>query len=435
MKNLKEKLSGTLGVAGTVIWFAISSLLTFAPIWTLDLPLWASFIAVAVYFCLPVIGDCMMFGLWIWSFGVSFTLPRDMFTAFYYVAAVIYLTVYLPPFITNTANLIAPKPRHYFWENAPMKYYYFLIYFACGLSILTLIASFINSYAELAWLSVVFYGLEIILNAYTWYLLAKKMWRGPVLLCLTNLIAALFSALSVSCLIASGAAPGENLSNALASTIVCVLLWIYFCKRRPLFSPWEQDVYELEPEGPPQAQSNQEDTQNGYELVLPLEVSEEVQRPPNKEPKKLPASVIALSVVSVLLIVALSASIWYSHEQAIKCEALMEETASLEEQLSRLKKQADALDETNHNIASKMNDLEDERDNLMDMWKKAYADLFFYYNRIGFVVDGSSHFHSFDCEIFEEADTYWAHNIEFCKSIGYTECPYCFDGPDWKEVP
>lgn len=45
---------------------------------------------------------------------------------------------------------------------------------------------------------------------------------------------------------------------------------------------------------------------------------------------------------------------------------------------------------------------------------------------IGFIVDGSPYYHNYWCDTFQNADEYWAHNIEYCAYIGYSPCPYCW---------
>lgn len=46
-------------------------------------------------------------------------------------------------------------------------------------------------------------------------------------------------------------------------------------------------------------------------------------------------------------------------------------------------------------------------------------------SRIGMIVEGSPYYHSYSCEVFQNADAFWAHNVEYCRSLGYTKCPQC----------
>lgn len=46
-------------------------------------------------------------------------------------------------------------------------------------------------------------------------------------------------------------------------------------------------------------------------------------------------------------------------------------------------------------------------------------------NKIGLIVEGSSYYHTYSCQIFQRADTFWAHNVEYCEFIGYEKCPIC----------
>lgn len=53
-------------------------------------------------------------------------------------------------------------------------------------------------------------------------------------------------------------------------------------------------------------------------------------------------------------------------------------------------------------------------------------DAAFLYDSIGFIVEGSSYYHHYDCPVYQIADEYWAHNIEYCQYLGYSKCPYCW---------
>lgn len=53
-------------------------------------------------------------------------------------------------------------------------------------------------------------------------------------------------------------------------------------------------------------------------------------------------------------------------------------------------------------------------------------DAIFLYNNIGFIVEGSNRYHNYDCPVFQGADEYWAHNIEYCEYLGYSKCGNCW---------
>lgn len=59
-------------------------------------------------------------------------------------------------------------------------------------------------------------------------------------------------------------------------------------------------------------------------------------------------------------------------------------------------------------------------------WECVDGD-FFLRTRIGFIVSGNGYYHSFSCPVFQNADEYWAHNIEYCEYLGYSYCPACWE--------
>ena len=51
----------------------------------------------------------------------------------------------------------------------------------------------------------------------------------------------------------------------------------------------------------------------------------------------------------------------------------------------------------------------------------------YYLTQVGYIVEGSSYYHTPYCPVFTEASTYWAHNIEYCEYLGYAACPDCME--------
>lgn len=56
-----------------------------------------------------------------------------------------------------------------------------------------------------------------------------------------------------------------------------------------------------------------------------------------------------------------------------------------------------------------------------------FYDAIFLYTRIGFIVNGSKYYHNYECSVFQSADEFWAHNIEYCEHLGYSKCPICWE--------
>lgn len=73
-------------------------------------------------------------------------------------------------------------------------------------------------------------------------------------------------------------------------------------------------------------------------------------------------------------------------------------------------------------LQEKVNDLEARNEDLSGY----LHDATFLYNNIGFIVEGSNRYHNYDCPVFQGADEYWAHNIEYCEYLGYSKCGNCW---------
>lgn len=87
-----------------------------------------------------------------------------------------------------------------------------------------------------------------------------------------------------------------------------------------------------------------------------------------------------------------------------------------------LHSRASTLSTEKTQLQEKVNDLEARNEDLSGY----LHDATFLYNNIGFIVEGSNRYHNYDCPVFQGADEYWAHNIEYCEYLGYSKCGNCW---------
>lgn len=74
---------------------------------------------------------------------------------------------------------------------------------------------------------------------------------------------------------------------------------------------------------------------------------------------------------------------------------------------------------------AKTNQLQASYDDAAERAEQYEEEASFLNRRIGFIVGGSSYYHSYLCSVFQESGTFWAHNREYCESLGYGKCPIC----------
>ena len=95
-------------------------------------------------------------------------------------------------------------------------------------------------------------------------------------------------------------------------------------------------------------------------------------------------------------------------------------------EVKEAQKEAVSLKERVRSGQTAINELRDQISKLEDAAQDAEEESDMLNNSIGFIVDGSSYYHNYWCNIFRRAPEYWAHNIEYCEYIGYSPCPYCW---------
>lgn len=295
--------------------------------------------------------------------------------------------------------------------SAPMRYYKFLARFAYLLGVLIGIIRCFSQFAALDPSSAIYpyaladalYSLICVSLGFVIVITLNQMlWVGVVLsYCLHGfqvffnvslLIYGAVNSLIYSQLLA------QLLVSIVASSAYLTINFIYFSKRRLLFSPVPNSSAAVSEQEPPETSS-----EPSRELSVP-----------SPAPKKTKLSVPFLIVLALLLV-----SIAGNIGQAIMRS---NESADTAEEIRVLNNKLQQKNEAITKYRSELEQAEEDKRELGDHLDAAI----FLYNKIGFIIDGSSYYHNYECTIFQMADEYWAHNIEYCRYLGYSECPYCW---------
>lgn len=137
----------------------------------------------------------------------------------------------------------------------------------------------------------------------------------------------------------------------------------------------------------------------------------ETEQPkPGKRPPVVPLCIAAALLVVCACILGYRVSVLTAAR-----DDLAAENAELRSRVSTLSTEKTQLQE-------KVNGLEARNEDLSGY----LHDATFLYNNIGFIVEGSNRYHNYDCPVFQGADEYWAHNIEYCEYLGYSKCGNCW---------
>lgn len=220
--------------------------------------------------------------------------------------------------------------------------------------------------------------------------------------------------------------------------IVYLSVWLYFCmvyfgKRRLLFSPGafnDPPEWTTSPDGEPAFHD-----QSARNYITPPEVEPEPpsepeitaeSNPPAVIPEK-PDKKVTPRTLSIILAVALTLSLIGNVWQGVSWS---NESSEAAEEIRVLNNKLTQKEEAIKEYRTKVGDLNTEIARIKAQKESLYDHLdaaLFLYNNIGFIVNGSSYYHNYECPVFQAASEYWAHNIEYCQSIGYGACPVCWD--------
>jgi hypothetical protein len=101
MTNLKDKLLGTLGGLGIILYYSLTFIFCFAPIYFLPISLWWVIIITIVAFIFPTVYGLISPILWIWGLVETIVGPQGWITYVFYVLFVLWLIISFIPFVYN----------------------------------------------------------------------------------------------------------------------------------------------------------------------------------------------------------------------------------------------------------------------------------------------------------------------------------------------
>lgn len=139
---------------------------------------------------------------------------------------------------------------------------------------------------------------------------------------------------------------------------------------------------------------------------------------PEKKVKKAAPRALVI-VLAAALVLSLAGNIWQGVSWASGSAKSAEEIRVLNNKITQLNSAIASYRDNVGELKSQIKDLES---------RNTYFNEYMVLNyRIGFIVDGSAYYHRYSCPVYRAADECTAHNIEYCRYLGYSACPVCWD--------
>lgn len=266
-----------------------------------------------------------------------------------------------------------------------------------------------------------FFGSHLVTLVFYWIGMISEKPKSVMRWYIAGTILDLFAAFGLLSLIhrsQSGIPTKENLLSLTGSLVICAAF--YFIMRRKANRLRNSDT------AIPISRYQMQKSEMG-EFVVDSE-AEEVIREESPKPKR---RFTALSVVLLVACVLLAASTCFFYSQAgnnaRRVEALEAENAELQDTLRTLREVYRSTQKRINKLAEEKAALSDQLATLGDNIGEMIEPYYFLQSNIGFIIEGSNRYHNYNCSIFQNSDTYWAHNIEYCEYLGYSKCPECWD--------
>ena len=168
---------------------------------------------------------------------------------------------------------------------------------------------------------------------------------------------------------------------------------------------------------------NSESPTNEVVLTYRQDEKNSISSPPSTSSKRrFQRAYIAFSAACAVLLICICVLGYHTYSMSEKVKSLTTENEELSQTNETLKEKNSSLLKDQTKLRKEIRDLESDLEESNNRGFELFSQLY----NIGFIVDGSQYYHRFDCAIYTNADSYWAHNIEYCKYYGYKECPLCW---------
>ena len=180
-----------------------------------------------------------------------------------------------------------------------------------------------------------------------------------------------------------------------------------------------------EPEPKPQEEPEPEPVVLTYESNFKLPVkSEEIVETQQPSKKILKNKAICL-LLAVVCAASLAGNAVQGYQMAKWQSNYQTEVDNLKKDLKKQRELVSKMKETRSKLRQENKDLKERNEDLTEERFQFSREFYFFATSIGFIVDGSKYYHNYNCPVFKAADTFWAHNFEYCKFLGYPQCPIC----------
>lgn len=252
---MRNKLIHSFGGIGIILWLILGFCLSYMPIWFLPIHGIAMVAVIAVIMFVPIVGDVLNFILWAVSFPTVLSGPQDGLAIAYYIIFAIYIISNVIPFLLGILPIIGSlgeieliKPKYSDWDNTPLKFYKFhraILPIGCALGIIYYIVWLFDLFVlsqYFRWWVLLFrsaiYLAILVLAVIANDGLHTRMWRGVrayYVGVLLSLIDKVFVAIAAS----TGASITAVyiVGAVIAYAVLFIPVYIYYQKRRMLFSP------------------------------------------------------------------------------------------------------------------------------------------------------------------------------------------------------
>lgn len=110
---MKDKLLGTLGVFGFILWYALVALFVIIPVAAADFPWFVNIIIFALLYFTDFIGAFLTVAIYIYSTFIVLSGPLNWFAVIYFIDLLLYIIFFFIPTAANIVSIFRENHRSF----------------------------------------------------------------------------------------------------------------------------------------------------------------------------------------------------------------------------------------------------------------------------------------------------------------------------------
>lgn len=327
------------------------------------------------------------------------------------------------------------------WENTPLKWHKFLTFFLLPLGAILNVCQAILAISDIQNWAGILIPVNIIdlirfivcailgITAIYGCLPSRRRWYGPKCAIILYAVLSVYSIYNIVAAYLLNVADSEFISRSIANLIsfslTSGLMYIYYKKRRLLFSNSNISPQQRHVKHVTEIQCSKSEPENSVELLMEIQKDNEsmhsntntINQPIQKGRTVTLRVAIIIGIVCVFALLGCIIS-------ASRTLVLQAENEKLRDDYEYQRNFRNDAEKENRELREEVTDINNSLRSLSHRLEEVLPEYYFYHDGAVIVTEYGTKYHTYGCQ-YLDGKTYWIYNVELAIYEGYTPCSVC----------